>query len=858
MRNGLRRWVMLGVLLLAVAPVWGQVASAQRALEKDRFEKARQRLEKRLRRQPDAAAYLLLSAYYLRTDTAQSVPDSARWAVDNSFDLVRTDTTGRQLRWLRRIGADTTTLRQQSQYVDSMAFAWAQQVATVEAYTHFLGKYPDAAQRPRARQMQHALAFEVARQQNTYEAYRSFLECFPDARQVQEAQAIAELRLFEAQTATNRLEEYELFVQTYPQNPYADRAVRRIFEIYTEPHTATAYARFGAAYPQSEWATVARAWQRVLSGAAPERPVLAPVLRYNRLGLMNQDGVLVTRPVYDSLPTPYRCGVWPDDHLVAYRNGQPTLLGRDGRQVHWSGTGSLQGLVGGLLRHQTAEGTGLLHSETGKVLLPPRYTSIHYLGEGLLRLGEGERCRLATVGGALLSEAQFDDLEVEEGCVVFLREGKYGLLRRDQVRLGLEERMPLPEWRYDEVLPVPDRGFLVRTGERWGALSRQLRVLIAVTADQIRVHPGGWLVERGQRVYPYDLAGQLLLTAGAEEVMVGTNGYGVREANGWRLLDTLGRDRTAQTYDSLRVLAGQVWLAYAEGKTTGFFGSEPPVEMSAYRDYEVITNRNARPAGVALAYRLLAADRQQRWALFDPAKSRPLLPPAYDRISLLGHERLLLERQGRRGVADLDGQIRLPLQTQDVGYADGRVIVVRQQRFGLYDPVENFTLAPQWDAPPQEFDATALLFLVQQRGRYGLADRKGQLQLPCQYESVYAWQDTAVFVQKDQRWYLRSLLSSTEWEPAYTAIVPLRRTAQEQWLRVFDGTSYGLLSSRRGTLIPVQYDRLRVLESDAEALFIAVRYAEDGTYHAHYYDPNGKLLRQEVFSERQYEQVVCD
>lgn len=858
MRNGWIHWLTLGVLWLIVAPARGQVPGAQRALEKDRFEKGRQRLEKRLRRQPDAAAYLLLSAYYLRTDTAQSVPDSARWAMDKSLGLVRTDTTGRQVRWLRRVGADTTTLREQSQYVDSLAFGRTQQVATLEAYTHFLHQYPDAAQRARARQMQHALAFEVARQQNTYEAYRFFLEHFPDARQVQEAQAIAELRFFEAQTATNRLEDYERFVQTYPQNQYANRALRRIFEIYTEPHTEAAYARFGATYPQSEWAAVARAWQRLLSNEVPERPVLAPVLRYNRFGLMTQEGVLVTRPVYDSLPAPYRCGVWPDDHLVAYRSGQPALLSRDGRQVLWSGPGNLQSLANGLLGHQTAEGTGLLHSGTGKVLLPPRYASIHYLGEGLLRLGEGGRCRLATVGGALLSVAHFDDLEVEEGCVIFLRDGKYGLLRRDQVRLGLEERMPLPEWRYDEVLPVPGRGFLVRIGDHWGALGPQLQVLIALTADRVRTHPGGWLAERAQRVYPYDLAGQLLLTEGAEQVLVGANGYGVREANQWRLLDPQGRARTAQTYDSLRVLAERVWLAYAEGQVTAFFGTEPPVGMNAYRDYEVITNRNVRPAEAPLQYRLLAADRQQRWALFDPAKSQPLLPPAYDRISLLGHEWLLLERQGRRGVADLNGQILLPLQTQEIGYADGRVVLVRQQRFGLYDPATGATLAPQWEAPPQAFDTAATLFLVQQRGRYGLANPMGQLQLPCQYESVYAWQDTAVFVQQAQRWYLRSLRGGTELEPSYAAIAPLRRTAQEQWLRVFDGTSYGLLSSRRGTLIPVQYDQLRVLESDTEAIFIAVRYGPDGTYQTHYYDPNGKLLRQEIFGERQYEQVVCE
>lgn len=70
---------------------------------------------------------------------------------------------------------------------------------------------------------------------------------------------------------------------------------------------------------------------------------------------------------------------------------------------------------------------------------------------------------------------------------------------------------------------------------------------------------------------------------------------------------------------------------------------------------------------------------------------------------------------------------------------------------------------------------------------------------------------------------------------------------------------YGVLSNKRGEIIPASYTDIINLGTAEEPLFFAEKHIEEaGIYVIIYFDQNGKILRKQAFEEDEYDKIYCD
>src|SRR5699024_3567654 len=82
--------------------------------------------------------------------------------------------------------------------------------------------------------------------------------------------------------------------------------------------------------------------------------------------------------------------------------------------------------------------------------------------------------------------------------------------------------------------------------------------------------------------------------------------------------------------------------------------------------------------------------------LYD-ANGKQIISGQYNDISMTGPY-FVLERNGKKGLADSTGKILLQISYDGIGnYDNGFVATLRNQKFGLYNPVSGIDIRPQYD-----------------------------------------------------------------------------------------------------------------------------------------------------------------
>jgi hypothetical protein len=87
----------------------------------------------------------------------------------------------------------------------------------------------------------------------------------------------------------------------------------------------------------------------------------------------------------------------------------------------------------------------------------------------------------------------------------------------------------------------------------------------------------------------------------------------------------------------------------------------------------------------------------------------------------------------------------------------------------------------------------------------------------------------------------------------------IRDSPDEKLAIVQQDAAYGVLSNKRGTVIPLSFSDLVNLGSSEEPLYFTEKHvSEAAVFVVIYYDKNGKFLRSEVYEESEdYEKIYC-
>ena len=835
----------------AVAQITGERA-AIKYLEKDRFDKALVIFKKALLKDStNVKANVLMARYFFVARNPDFHIDSAYHYVSKAIIFWQLLPSGDQEK-LKRQQIDSATLQALSLRVDSAAFQRAKTLNTVAHYGAYLKQY--RALRDEAILLRDDAAFALAFAANTHQALREYIAAYPGSRRLQEARDRFEYLYYKAETSDQQLSSFLRFLEANPQTPFRREIDLNIFQLSTLAGTADVFESFSARFPQSPYDTLARViLQYVLEDDLKPDTVpdgkashfMYPVLKNGMFGFMNSDGQEVIRPHVSELPQQYRCGNIVEDVLIfedRVMNDKGTIL--------WEGnTPEVEDLGSGFIAVSSSGKSIILHKSGMRFWADPEVEAKSLNGR-LFAIRHADHWGISTLTGKTLVQEQWDDIDVIGNVILFKQKNKISLTTIDNLTNvnGKTEK-----WNdgFDAVKKLPGNFLWVQSGEYEGVLDPSLAIVIRL--DKHRVTPmssGFLLATSSMQSYVND---QGVESETAEAIDVRGNWIGCKKNGKWSLLDPATLRPGAGRYDSLQIF-GAFMVGMNHDTLTVFSLQKRITQLVGSAKFEFIPGQESSG--------FLVIEQQDKQTVFSQNGAK-LFSAGYDRIQYGGKNCFIIQKKDRfrkekKGLINLQGKEILPAEYDAIatGASPGVLSLLKGKKFGQYTLASKKLIKPEYDKNIQLYSNGVYTGLKD--GKFGFLDASNKPLTGFSFQSLHYWTDSVALVEQDKSWLLLNVHSGKPVSQPYLEIKAIRDDSFERIYRVRQGNNYGVISSAKGTVIPVRFTDLVNVGSAENPVYFTEKHVEEASlYVVIYYDSKGKLIRREVYEQDDYERIYC-
>lgn len=850
----LRLW-HIGFLCTLSWAASGQIAPEKlRAIkEESRWIKAGQSIRKALGKDSldPEPAYLMALYFFQPAQRNFNIDTASRYQL-LSARLFRQVTSG------KRDVPDSVMLKRLRQSIDSAAFQRARRAGTEEAYQDFITRFATASQVAAATELRNEQVFAKAAKVNTAASYRAYLERLPRSARAAEAKTRMERLEFEETTRGKRLADYRKFYKEYPSNPYRPAAERRIFELMTAPGTPGALLRFISAYPDSRWAGRARAvlfYQQRDGENVPDgkwktdslrkerEPAgyWVPVYKSGKYGFINEQGKEVISPRFEDIPEGYRCGEIADPFVVTSRG----LLARNGHLV-WKGrVKDFDDLGLGFLFIATDSGGVVIHS-SGYRLHAKTVDDALVIANRLVAVHQNDRWSVLSLTGLPLLPNAFDDIEVLDSVVQFTRSKKRILTTPSRVAAVAEGKSLQEDFVFDEVRKWGDQHYWVRNGVLEGVIDANLKFIIPLDRQGLRKTEFGFVTTKGGNQYVKGI-----------RVLEGKPFKQVASQGAWvRFKDAAGRHGVCDRSGGKVIEGDSAWFR----GNLAFLLREDSLHVLLPGSQEIVVDRTSpfrfREGQDSSAYMIVQEKKSQ--AVYDAISGARLFVSDFDDLEPTAASLFLITRQGRKGLLRSDGKVALPADYDAVVPAgETSFSLLKDKKFGWYDGRSGLLVKPVYDRNVKSYHAK--LWLAYRDGGYGFLHPDGKPPLTYPWEEVAHWSDSVAWVKKGGVWKLLDIGTHKVKLDNIRQFQYIRETGPEKLAVVQQDKSFGVLSNRKGVVIPVQYTDVVNLGTRETPLYFTERHiVEAGLTVVVYFDRNGKAVRSQAMEADELDKITCE
>ncbi len=753
---------------------------------------------------------------------------------------------------------DSLALRKLRVSIDSAAFQRAKRAGTEAAYQEFVMRFPSAAQVPAAMALRNEQAYLQAAKINTAKSYRLYLDRFPGSAKAAEAKTRMERLEFEETTRDKRLADYRKFYREYPANPNRPQAERRIFELMTASGTPSAFLRFVNAYPESRWAGRARVllfslqregepvadgkWKTdSLSKEKEPTGYWVPVIKSGKYGFINEQGKEVISPRFEDIPEGYRCGEITDHYLVTSRG----LLARNGHLV-WKGrVKEFDDLGLGFLFVATDSGGVVVH-ESGYRLHKRLADDAMVLANRFVAFNQYDRWSVVSLSGTPLLMGGFDDVEVLDSIIQLTRNKKRILTTPSRVAAVAEGKPLQEDFVFDEVRKWGNQQYWVRNGVLEGVIDANLKFLIPLDRQQLRKTAYGFVTTKG--------GNQVIKGIRSLE---GKSYKLVADQGGWvRMKDAAGSHWLFNRGSGKITEGDSVWfkgkLAFLErGDSLWVFlpgGKDIAIEKTMPFRF--------REAQDSSAY-MIVQERKVS-IVYDATSGARLFSAEMDDLEPTVAGLFLVTRLGKKGLLRRDGKVALPLEYDAIVTAgETSFSLLKEKKFGWYEARGGLLVKPVYDRNVKLYNAKT--WLGYRDGGYGFLQADGKPQGAYPWEEVAHWSDSVAWVKKGGVWKLLNIATQKVKMDNVRQFQYIRETGPEKLAIVQQDKSFGVLSNRRGVVVPIQYTDVMNLGTGETPLYFTERHiVEAGLTVVVYFDQHGKVVRSQAMEADELDKIACD
>lgn len=834
--------------------------SAMKLMHKHRWQKAEAKLRKTLAKDTlNPSIRYHMSLFYYRGDNPAYNLDSAyHYAVTALDDYALTP--GRERDRLKRIFIDSLRLVTLRAQIDSTAFEEARKANTEAAYLEFLSEFPLAVQRDLAAHLRDEVAYQDALRENTYQAFFSYLSRYPQAERAGEARAHYDRLLYREHTKDQRLASYEKFLAEHPETPYREEIYRHIFEISTADGSVEMFLDFMSRYPVSS--LVRKARQMVFHMLAeeddPEWPAqflddslrhlltvnqyyLVPVLKNNLYGFMDEKGRDVLPPSYINISADYLCGQIRDEILIA----DDRLMSRTGSVIYKGHVAELSDLGRGFLKINTGEIVRIIHK--AGFLVHDSVEEGRILGRRYMAVKKDSTWRLYTLTGRLLDSSRWENMSNLKEVIEFRRNNKIFVAQNLQLATsadGTPLRLSEP---FDEVKLWPNDLIWGRAGKFEGVMNQGLHSVIRFDLHKLTRAFFGAVAEIPNGYTLYNWTGRKSTLV--DRVNIFEPWVTVKRGDRWYLFDPAEMKTESGPYDSLRAegpfLIGQVsdtlHIHFSENRIVSFFR---PLKVSFV-------------PGMDSTSFLLVEENPRIRSVFD-LKGNKLFSASFDNLEYAGQGFFVFTTRDKKGLFDMRGETLLPPEYDAIGSVRDQVIsLLKNKRFGAWHIRHRKLIKPQYSRNVLPYNES--LIFTFKNGYYGFLRWDNKPVSAFSFDEIKYWDDSVALVREGSLWSFYDIHGKKNMDGKLRNITFIKNTAEEKIAIIQRDNTFGVVSDRRDTIIPVTFTDIINLGSAEQPLYFTEKHVREASlYIVIYYDGAGNMLRKEIYDDSaDYDKIYC-
>jgi len=862
-RKGLKvRYVI--VLLAMVCPgllfaQFGGEFAAMNSLEKGKWEKAKVQFAKVIRKDSlNAGAHYGLSLYFFTSGNPNAQIDSAYRYAMKTLAYYKLSSTKQRERY-RRLPLDSVILVRHRERIDSAAFERAKSTNTEFGYIDFLSRFPLAVQQVRAMELRDEVAYLDALKENTYGSFFRYLEKYPESSRANEANVRYEKLLYEAKTKDKKLSSYELFLSQYTSSPYLKEVERHIFEISTASGEMQSFEKFLKKYPESSSATKARNilyhLYREEDRAIPtsflndsirrlqtlEKYYLVPFLKGDLFGFMNEHGEEIIKPSVKEISNAFMCGNIMEELLVL----ENKIIARNGSILFQGEIIEVEELGFGFIKVTTPTCIKIIHYSGYRVGNDGCFQDGNMLGKNYLVIQKEKRWSVWSLAGRMLLPFEWEDVQLIGDVVALRKAGKVKLARlKDLVKPADQVSITLTR-EYHEVKSWPNGMVWVKLGNEQGVLNQNLNEWISLSKQELTPTFFGAMSQfnSGYKLHDKTSISSPLF----HRVKVSQPWVGVQQGGLWRLIDPATKKFQSTEFDSVGFI-GPFAMGLRNDSLRVYLSKSNFVESLQTTKVQFIPGKDS------LFFLLL--DEGDQKTLFD-TKGNRLFTVNFDRIEYNNEGFFTVIKKEKRGLISLDGRTVVQPEFDAMGTVNhGVVAILKDKKFGFLDVVHKKEIKPEYDKNILRYSATKMIAF--KNGFYGLIGWDNKPTTLFEFEEIRYWNDSSALVKKNFNWIIYNFVEKKIVLNKIKTFKWVLDTDREKIMIVQQENAYGVISNKRGVIIPATFTDIVNLGSATVPLYFTEKHVEEAAiFVVIYYDRNGVQLRKQVYETDDYEKIYC-
>jgi hypothetical protein len=859
---GSLRAISIGLLVL-ILPVLcaGQSLekSAFKNIQKKKWAKAEASLRKSLKKDSvnSLARYLLSYSFFRNDNPAYHLDSAYSYSLHALADFRLT--SNRERSKLKRFPFDSVRIISLRKKIDSVAFQNAVSQNTEAAYIEFLQKHPlDLTHAGQAIEMRNEVAYQNALRENSYQALMMFMNKYPESIRVAEARIHYDRLLYESLTHDRRLSTFESFLAEYPATPFRVEIEQNIFDLTTLAGDEQSFLKYLKRYPKSPHAKRAKniLFHLLLDAKTTDWPddfltdsllhviklqqsFILPFLKNGKFGFMNSDGLQVMKPELTDLPAGYTCEYFFDDFIVL----EDGILTRDGRAIFTGKPESVDDIGKGFLKIKSNGCFSILH-KSGFVAYPcvtDAKTVDHFMA-----VKSDSLWSLYALSGRKMINESFDDISAIGKVFAFRKAHQVQLTSKANILQAAEVQTVLKTDSVEQARLLESALIWIKTEHGEGIVDQNLKEIIPVKHQRLLTSSFGMIGKTREGYNLYSLSHKF--ASSFENVIDKRPWLAVKKDAQWYLLNATTFDIESEGYDSVG-FQGAMFIGAKHDTLTVHFTKSSPVKFAQPVEATFLPGKDST------AFLIVQMDKKKM--LYNSAGVF-LFAFTYDQIQHAGKNLFIITKNDKKGLIGPDGKIILPPEYDAIGSISGNTIsLLKNLKFGMYHIGTKKLIKPQYDKNIIALSPST--FLAFKDKGYGFIASDGKPVGKFEYDEIQNWNDSTAWLRQNSLWSLINLRSRRVLTDDVEEIRVLEDSPEEKRVIVKQHNAYGVISNKRGTVIPISFSDLVILGPSDEPIYFTEKHvAEASIFVVIYYDANGKLIRREVYEDpNEYEKIYC-